>query len=164
MIKQVFQKAARHRKIINKLELENLNWKRSLAHKSETSDKFFLCFVVYFILFFIFLVIFSLSSKIRFWIPVSTLWWLSKWGQRVLTKPTLREVMRKRMKARLFSSKVGVISQLLCCLGEKKIHVLKRKSYSSYSKISKDKRLKSILVFSRNLAYGNQLKCETAQK
>lgn len=68
------------------------------------------------------------------------------------------------MKARLFSSKVGVISQLLRCLGEKKIHVLKRKSYSSYSKISKDKRMKSILVFSRNLAYGNQLKCEMAQK
>lgn len=125
MIKQVFQKAARHRKIINKLELENLNWKRSLAHKSETSDKFFLCFVVYFILFFIFLVIFSLSSKIRFWIPVSTLWWLSKWGQRVLIKATLREVMRKRMKARLFSSKVGVISQLLRCLGEKKYMSLK---------------------------------------
>ena len=50
------------------------------------------------------------------------------WGQVLLAKATLLEVIRKRIKTRLFSSKLGIISQHHVVL-KKKMHVF-RENYS----------------------------------
>lgn len=80
----------------------------------------------------------------------------------MLVKATLLASDEEENRSQTFQFQVRSHVTIPCCL--KNTCPLKRIiTYSSYSKISRDKRIKSVLVFSRNQAYGN-FKCEMAQK